>query len=87
MSDTPSSVSETISRLLASQGEYAPPAVVAASARQKDYPGEYRRSIEDPAVFWGAYASRFEWSRPWDRVLDWDGVSRRSSLTASSTVW
>jgi acetyl-CoA synthetase len=74
MSNTSLSVRETISSLLATEGEYTPPAVVAASARQKDFPGEYRRSIEDPAAFWGASASRFEWSRPWDRVLDWDGV-------------
>src|SRR6516165_10161496 len=74
MSNTSLSVRETISSLLASEQEYAPPAIVAASARQKDFPGEYRTSIEDPAAFWGAYASRFEWSRPWDRVLDWDGV-------------
>ena len=74
MSSTSVSVRETISSLLATEGEYTPPAVVAASARQKDFPGEYRRSIEDPAAFWGASASRFEWSRPWDRVLDWDGV-------------
>ena len=77
MSATSPSVSETVSSLLASDGEYAPPAVVTAGARQKDFPGEYRRSIEDPAAFWGAYARRFEWSRPWDRVLDWDGVHHR----------
>ena len=52
MNDTSPSVSETISHLLPSDEEYAPPAVVAASARQKDFPGEYRRSIEDPAAFW-----------------------------------
>ena len=70
-------MSKTLSSFLASEGEYSPPAVVAARARQKDYAGEYRRSIEDPAAFWGAYARRFEWSRPWDRVLDWDGVHHR----------
>src|SRR5215468_7944131 len=52
MNDTSSSVSETISSLLASEQEYAAPAVVAARARQQDFPGEYRRSIEDPAAFW-----------------------------------
>ena len=74
MSATSPSVSKTLSSLLASEQEYAPPAVVAASARQQDFRADYCRSIEDPAAFWGAYASRFEWSRPWDRVLDWDGV-------------
>src|SRR6516165_633034 len=74
MSNTALSVRETISSLLADSEEYAPPAVVAAGARQQDFASEYRSSIEDPAAFWGAYASRFQWSRPWDRVFDWDGV-------------
>src|SRR6516162_4948052 len=67
-------VSKTLSSLLVSEGEYSPPAVVAARARLQDFASEYRSSIEDPAAFWGAYASRFQWSRPWDRVFDWDGV-------------
>jgi acetyl-CoA synthetase len=54
--------------------EYAPPAVVAANLFQKDWQGECRHSIEAPAAFWGEYAAHFRWSRPWDRVLDWDGV-------------
>jgi acetyl-CoA synthetase len=66
--------------------EYAPPAVVAANARQKDHAGAYRRSLEDPAAFWGGYACRFRWSRPWDRVLDWDGVHHRWFVGGKTNV-
>ncbi|HEY4163766.1 MAG TPA: propionyl-CoA synthetase [Dongiaceae bacterium] len=30
----------------------------------------YRRSIEDPAAFWGEAAMAIDWLKPWDRVLD-----------------
>jgi len=32
----------------------------------------YRRSLEDPAGFWGEAAEALEWSRRWDAVLSWD---------------
>ncbi|MBI3938522.1 MAG: propionate--CoA ligase [Betaproteobacteria bacterium] len=31
----------------------------------------YRRSIEDPAGFWGEQASLIDWHKPWTRVLDY----------------
>ncbi len=34
------------------------------------YEDVYRRSIEDPAGFWGEIAKELHWFRPWDRVLD-----------------
>jgi propionyl-CoA synthetase len=30
----------------------------------------YRRSLEDPADFWGEAAAAIDWLKPWDRVLD-----------------
>ena len=30
----------------------------------------YRRSLEDPAAFWGEAAGALRWRRKWDRVLD-----------------
>ena len=32
----------------------------------------YEESIRDPEGFWGRQADRLDWSRKWDRVLDWD---------------
>lgn len=32
----------------------------------------YRRSIDDPASFWGDVAKDFHWYRPWKKVVDWN---------------
>jgi len=72
---SPAKVSDAnISNLLAIDQEYPSPAIVAKNAIQQDCRGEYQRSIANPEKFWGEYASRFEWSKPWTKVLDWDGV-------------
>lgn len=31
----------------------------------------YRRAAEDRLAFWAERAGDLQWSRPWDRVLDW----------------
>ena len=38
----------------------------------KTYYDMYRRSIDDPAGFWGDIAKDFHWYRPWKRVVDWN---------------
>ncbi|MEE2717154.1 MAG: acetate--CoA ligase [SAR324 cluster bacterium] len=32
----------------------------------------YEESIRDPEGFWAQQADRLDWSRKWDRILDWD---------------
>ena len=34
------------------------------------YAEMFRRSIDEPAAFWGEAAGSLHWERPWDRVLD-----------------
>ncbi len=36
-----------------------------------DYESAYRKSIADPAKFWGEVAKELEWFSPWQKVLDW----------------
>ncbi len=36
------------------------------------YQALYRRSLEDPAAFWGDAAASLVWDRTWDKVLDAD---------------
>src|ERR1700741_3726860 len=31
----------------------------------------YAEAERDPEAFWARFAEELEWSRPWDRVLDW----------------
>ncbi|MDD9868485.1 MAG: acetate--CoA ligase [Gammaproteobacteria bacterium] len=54
---------------------YPPPAQIAAGAHinEDTYRRMYRQSIEAPEAFWAEQARAFlDWSRPWDKVLEWD---------------
>jgi acetyl-CoA synthetase len=50
---------------------YAAPAWLQEQANLQDLRGEHARSLHDPDAFWGAWASRFEWFTPWEKVMDW----------------
>ncbi|WKZ33283.1 MAG: acetate--CoA ligase [Thermodesulfobacteriota bacterium] len=38
----------------------------------EEYERLYRESIEDPDGFWHRMAGILDWTRPWDRVSEWD---------------
>ena len=63
-----------IHNLLAIAGEYPSPACVQASCLQQDWAGEQKRALADPEQFWEDYAVKFQWTQPWTKVLQWDGV-------------
>jgi len=59
---------------------YPVPPQVAADAHidAADYEQLYRKSLEDPEVFWGHQADQFvTWQRKWDKVSQWDFESPR----------
>jgi acetyl-CoA synthetase len=68
---------QSIANLLSGDQEYAAPPIVTRNGHCRNWAEEYARSIDDPAAFWAEYASRFEWLRPWEKVLDWDGVNHQ----------
>jgi acetyl-CoA synthetase len=37
-----------------------------------DYERAYKKSIEDPEMFWSEIAGEFQWRKKWDKVLEWD---------------
>jgi len=37
-----------------------------------DYKSTYRKSIEDPEIFWAEQAKTFTWKKKWDNVLTWN---------------
>ena len=39
---------------------------------EKEYLEAYRKSIEQPAQFWGDIAATFRWQSPWEEVLRYD---------------
>jgi acetyl-CoA synthetase len=38
----------------------------------EDYLAHYKKSIEQPEVFWGEVAENFTWKKKWNKVLDWN---------------
>jgi acetyl-CoA synthetase len=65
---------EGIDSLLLVDKEYASPIVVSADAYQKNWSYECSRALEFPDAFWGDYARTFTWSKPWEKVYEFDGI-------------
>lgn len=38
----------------------------------EQYRAAYKKSVEQPEVFWSDVAAHFQWRKPWDNVLEWD---------------
>jgi acetyl-CoA synthetase len=67
---------ETFESLMREDRVFAPPAEFAAKAwiqSEAEYERMYRRSVEDPAAFWGEAAGELEWFAPWEKVIDGAG--------------
>src|ERR1700690_3563130 len=86
MSALPLTKPENISNLLTMDQEYAAPAIVADNVLEKNWNAERERSFKDPEGFWGDYANRFAWSKPWTKVLDWDGVHHKWFLGGKTNI-
>src|SRR5437867_2489338 len=61
----------TIDSLLREKEQYPPPDAFRSRAVVADR-RVYETADADPEAFWAAEAQRLDWTRPWDRVLDWD---------------
>ncbi|GAA6732924.1 acetate--CoA ligase [Thermus oshimai] len=61
-----------VEKLLKEADRLWAPEALRQGANLKDFQGEYRRSLEDPEGFWGAWARRFHWEVPFARVLEWN---------------
>ncbi|HLZ23346.1 MAG TPA: acetate--CoA ligase [Ktedonobacterales bacterium] len=61
----------TIDALLQETRRFPPPPQFAANANVRD-PSVYQRAHDDPDGFWSEAASRLDWYKRWDRVLEWD---------------
>jgi acetyl-CoA synthetase len=56
--------------LLREDRTFPPPPEFRAQAIVRDEQ-IYADAERDPEAFWAGFANELEWSRPWDRVLDW----------------
>ena len=60
-----------LEKLLKVQERLWAPEDLRKKANLQDYAAEYRKSLEDPEGFWGAWARRFHWEKPFEKVLEW----------------
>ena len=37
-----------------------------------EYKNEYKKSLDNPELFWAEKASTFHWKSKWNQVLNWD---------------
>ncbi|MGA9529454.1 MAG: acetate--CoA ligase [Terriglobales bacterium] len=75
-----------ISNLLSTDEEYPAPKIVTDQVLTKNWKAEFDRSIDDPDGFWGEQASQFTWTKPWSKVLDWDGVHHKWFVGAKTNI-
>ncbi|HKA57213.1 MAG TPA: acetate--CoA ligase [Gemmatimonadales bacterium] len=61
---------DRIETLLDEQRRFIPPSGFKAQAHVQDT-DIYERARRDPEGYWADWANQLEWSRPWDRVLEW----------------
>ena len=59
-----------IDDLLREDRTFPPPPDFRAQAIVRDE-SLYAEADRDPEAFWARFAAELEWSRPWDRILDW----------------
>jgi acetyl-CoA synthetase len=61
---------ERIDTLLDEQRSFPPPAAFAGEAHVRDR-SAYERAARDREAYWADWAGQLEWTRKWDRVLQW----------------
>jgi acetyl-CoA synthetase len=81
-----STVTSGISNLLTIAEEYSAPTIVAGNCLQQNWEAEQQRSVQDPDAFWGEYAKRFQWTQPWNKVMEWDGVHHQWFVGAKTNI-
>ncbi len=86
MSAIPLTKPENISNLLHIDEEYKAPDVVARNVLQKNWNQARDSALKDPEGFWSGYAEQFEWSKPWSKVLEWDGIHHKWFTGAKTNI-
>jgi acetyl-CoA synthetase len=77
---------QNIESFLAIDQEYPSPECVRENCLQQDWAGEFRAASADPERFWGEYAKGFVWTKPWSKVLEWDGVHHQWFVGAKTNI-
>src|SRR5262249_41928866 len=83
---TPSNLSEPTDATRVANEEYPAPAIVKQQALLKDWPKERDKFQNDPDAFWEEIAKDFIWSKPWNKVFEWDGIHHRWFTGAKTNI-
>src|SRR5215813_11926955 len=57
--------------------EYPAPEIVKQQALLQDWRAESAKFQSDPDKFWDDIARQFRWTKPWDKVFEWDGIHHK----------
>lgn len=75
-----------ISNLLSVEEEYPAPQIVVDQVQNKNWKADSERSLKDPEGFWADEARRFTWTKPWSKVLEFDGVNHKWFIGAKTNI-
>ncbi|QWK21119.1 acetate--CoA ligase [Thermus antranikianii] len=75
-----------VQKLLKAEERLWAPEEVRLRANLQNFPEEYRRSLEDPEGFWGEWARRFYWEKPFEKVLEWNLPEHRWFLGGTTNA-
>ena len=75
---------DRIETLLDEQRRFPPADSFKAQAHVRDTT-PYERARRDPEGYWADWAKQLEWSRPWDRVLEWKLAKLRDQYESQET--
>jgi acetyl-CoA synthetase len=68
---------------------FPPPKEFAAKARihsRAEYDRLYRESIDHPEKFWARVAGELHWTKPWDKVLEWNAPNAKWFVNAKTNL-
>ncbi|MEJ5248746.1 MAG: acetate--CoA ligase [Caldilinea sp.] len=75
-----------LEQILTRDERFEAPAWLKAQANLKDLEAEHARSLNDPEGFWGEWASRFIWLRPWSKVMEWQYPNHRWFVDGETNI-
>lgn len=75
-----------LEQILTRDERFEAPEWLKSQANLKDLEAEHTRSLNDPEGFWGEWASRFMWFRPWSKVMEWEYPNHRWFVDGETNI-
>ncbi|MCB0125008.1 MAG: acetate--CoA ligase, partial [Caldilineaceae bacterium] len=75
-----------LEQILQHEEQFSAPPQLIERANLRDFDAEYARSIADPAGFWGEWARRYTWTKPWTQVVAWEYPDHKWFVGAETNI-